>query len=229
MFENSALVVTLIAVGMIAIAVVPVVVSAHRRRRLEVIVTGTSGCRFWWDAGFPILELDCAEASSAEAIAILRLAAKCRLRYLELSLRNADDELMPEVGRLSTLEKLFLIRGTVTDRGFENLTGLTRIEVLQAIDLPITKASLNIIKSFRDLEVLDLEGTSLSDDGLEALTCLPKLESLNLSRTSVTHRGLEMLLKHPLLRHLDVTGTPCTSEFVERLLAERGSHVDIDV
>ncbi len=219
-------IVVLIAVGVILSIALQRMVRSRLVRQLNALVSSTPGTRIWWDAGIPILSMDARDVAPAQAAEIIRQAVRCKLRYLELSLCNATDELATEVGLLSTLEKLRIADGTLTDAGVMRLAGLRILEVLQIQNCGISNASLNVIARFEQLEELSLDGTQLAGAEFDALLKLPRLDGLNLSQTGINDAGLEKLLQHRALRSVDVISTHCTLAFVEDW---RASHPDSQI
>lgn len=223
-------VIVLIVLGVLLSIALQRFVRSRSVARLSVLVSQEAGCRCRWDVGIPILEIDASTATPSHVIKILRQAAKCRLRYFELLLHHATDELAAEVGRISTLETLRIEDGILTDVGVSRLAGLRKLEMLMIRNCPVSNASLSIIAQFEQLEGLSLEGTRLSGADFGPLLKLPQLQCLNLSRTDIKDEALDLLLKHPTIRDVDVTSTGCTAAFVEMWRASHpNSRIQIEI
>lgn len=218
--------VVLVALGVLLSIALQRFVRSRSVAQLSVLVSQEAGSRYRWDVGIPILEIDASTAMPPRAVEILRQAAKCKLRYFELLLHNATDELAAEIALLSTLESLHIEGGTLTDAGVSRFAGLRRLETLKIGNCPVSNASLSVIAQLEQLEGLSLEGTQVSGADFGPLLKLPLLQCLNLSRTDINDDGLELLLKHSAIRDIDVTSTGCTSAFVEMW---RVSHPDSQI
>lgn len=180
-----------------------VVVRRTRRKRFERLVAATAGAKFWWDCAFSILSIDVARCGSDAARRLLRSAKSASLRFLELQLSGASDELAPLVGELRLLEKLSLADCPITD---DSLTHVARLTLLESLDLSgtaISDAGLPFLKGLVNLEDLDLGRTKITDAGLNRLAIL-RPGDLWLYDTQVTPAGIQQLrLRCPLL-NIDV-------------------------
>ncbi len=85
---------------------------------------------------------------------------------LNLASSNVDDAMLAAVKDMPHLNRLYLERTTVTDKGIENLAGL------------------------QYLEYLNLYQTKVTDSGLAQLQSLPKLRSLYLWQSGVSPEGV---------------------------------------
>ncbi len=125
------------------------------------------------------------------------------LRYLGLSgFNGVGDECLAVIGKLSSLQVLFLPETKVTDKGIRLLAGLKDLEVLGLYGTGVTDRGVAEIAKLKKLRILDLSGTRVTDAGIARLAALDKLERLDLTGTRVSERAGSALKKQ--LPRLDI-------------------------
>ena len=172
-----------------------------------------------------------------------------RLEFLLLHGKQASDEGLAHVGRVSNLRKLFILSGTsVTDAGVAHLAGCRRLEYLLLTESKIEDEGLRVLSELPRLEELSLQGNYCTDVGLAHvgqmrqlkslwvgqtgfrnrfitdagaahLAKLPRLEELELQNTSVTDAGITHMAKLKTLKGLYLSGSKVSAEGVSRLKA----------
>jgi len=126
------------------------------------------------------------------------LAAKPRLKRLDLHDSSIDDEDLRILANLKALEWLDLsatlasteYKPRITDAGLRHLRSLSRLRTLILHGLPVTDAGLEQLKSLSGLERLQLGGTLVTGEGLRHLT---NLNWVRLDATPITDEGLRNL------------------------------------
>jgi len=91
---------------------------------------------------------------------------------------------------------------------YASLVDYPHLSMLQMANPEVTDATLEHLRSMKQLKNLDISNSKITDDGLRIIGELPALEELRLSRTAVTDQGFrEHLLGKETLMKLDLTGT----------------------
>jgi hypothetical protein len=138
-----------------------------------------------------------------------------RVVHVDLSETSVTNEDLVAVGRLRSLESLFLNGTGVTAVGLANLEVLKNLRILNLRDTAINDVAMVHLRAFTHLRQLDLGGTRISDEGLVHLEPLTELEDgLTLDRTAITNLGLEQLVHLKKLRQLHLEDTGVTPEGV---------------
>jgi Leucine-rich repeat (LRR) protein len=106
--------------------------------------------------------------------------------------RCSDAELL-FVGRLTQLQRLYVLPSSVSDTGLAHLSRLSALSELCVDGTQVTDAGLIGLKAHANLTHLNLNNTRVSDAGLPHLKALTKLSTLMLSGTQVTDAGVEEL------------------------------------
>lgn len=214
----------IIVIG-IAVIVLGGIFTAARQRRarneLNQFATQTSGAKFWWDSSIPILEIDAAQVPIDRVTDLLAITARASLKYQELHLRSADNNLMSAVSAMRSLEKLYAADCPITNEGLWHLSRSTRLEVLDLSRTRITDDGLVALAALPELEQLDLQGTAVDGSGLKHLTQLTRLDSVNLSESKATDAGFQAAAPLPDCRSLDLSGTQVTDQSVPVLTGIR--------
>lgn len=145
------------------------------------------------------------------------------IRSLVKSLVNAtpvttriDDARMAYIGKMTTLEQLWLENNRVTDAGIKHLCNLTKLEELIIPSTDISSAGLGYIPKKR-LKILDVQATDVDDLGMEQIGEMKSLESLQLDGTLVTDAGLQYLKHLNRLMTLGLIRTRVTPEGIREL------------
>src|SRR5262245_42606557 len=148
------------------------------------------------------------------------LAPFTKLKYLDLSHnRFFDDRGMRHVGRMTTLDTLYLTGTSVTDDGLRNLAGLGELTDLALDGTGISDAGLAQLEGLTKLRRLNLLGSTITDAGLAHLQRMTALEELTLYRTKVSNAGVARLAAFGRLRSLDVRYTRVTAAGARELAA----------
>jgi hypothetical protein len=98
----------------------------------------------------------------------------------------------------------------VNDVDLANLTGLTKLEILELDHTQVSDAGLAELSGLTNVDKLFLGNTSITDDGLVHLTGLTKLNTLFLSSTKLTDASLVHLAGLTELEWMDLEGTQVT-------------------
>lgn len=129
----------------------------------------------------------------------------------------AGDELMKIFDRVSDVE---LYGPSVTDAELPQLGSLTFLSELALIRTGVTDAGLVHLRGLRNVDRISLSRTGVTDAGLVHLIGLPTLRQLDLYGTGVTDAGMAHLRRAKNLRLLNITGTSVTAQEVELLLKD---------
>jgi len=157
-----------------------------------------------------------------------------RVHSIDFKDVSVDDAGLEPLGRIFSLERLFLRDAHVTDAGLVHLAPLTGLKGLElnspfAILIddrkprvivevrkpkdrgpPITDAGLELLRNMKRLEVLRLRGTNVTDSVLKHLKGMPKLRTLDLGATRVTDAALETIADLTNLEELGLDFTQVT-------------------
>ena len=161
---------------------------------------------------------------------------------VDLNRTRINDELLIRLNDLPKIKRLNLAYTSVSDAGFERLSGLrhlrgvilgeTRVTdrtlahlakhapeltLLSVEGAGVTDAGLAEIARFERLQTLILFGADITDAGLRSLETLDELEMLWLSEAPITDRGLESVARLKKLKRLFLTGLQITDKGVKRL------------
>jgi len=123
---------------------------------------------------------------------------------------QVNDEHLPVLSGLRSLQKLELAGSNITSAGLENLTRLPNLYTLHLADTKVTDDGLESLTRFPNLGILSLNNTPISNDGLTQIGKLPKLEHLFLDGTEISDAGLAHLSKLETLKELSCVGTKIT-------------------
>jgi outer membrane protein assembly factor BamB len=143
---------------------------------------------------------------------VRQLSGLPKLVGLDLQLcRGLTNDVLMEIGKLTTLRALRLAGTEIGDSDIHNLTSLKN---LQSLDLEvcegISDASMPEIAKLVELRCLILKKTAfeklkLTDVGLAALKPLGQLEVLSLYGNRVTNEGMQYVAEFEKLRVLDLS------------------------
>jgi Leucine-rich repeat (LRR) protein len=114
---------------------------------------------------------------------------------LILNDRELDRGLKENLGQMTWLQQLNLVRTNMTDEDLSRLTRLKKLYSLTLTETPITDAGLKHLGALTSLQELNISGTQVTDAGLLHLTNLTWLRILDVSYTHVTEKGLIELKK----------------------------------
>lgn len=175
---------------------------------------------------------------------LAKVARLTGLRVLLLRRTQATDEGLKQIGRISSLEELFIWDGqNVSDAGVAYLENLKNLKNIHLSKSKITDDSLRVLARLPRIENLSLQQNHFSDGGLAYLRATPllkrlcvgigeqnitdegiqhlsglrNLEMIDIQDSKVTDQGLEYLEKLPKLREIWAGRTGITAEGEKRL------------
>jgi hypothetical protein len=106
---------------------------------------------------------------------------------------TVTDATIEQVGRLTGLEELVVLRSSHGDAGLAHLKGLTNLKRLVLGTIHVTDSDLVHLKGLRNLTSLTLGDNQLSDAWLAHLKELTNLSELDLYYAQVSDAGIEEL------------------------------------
>ena len=95
----------------------------------------------------------------------------------------------------------------ITGKGLAEISGATRLQILQLQGSPLTDLDLAPLEGMTDLRVLSIESPGVTDEGLKHLAGLSELRNLGLANTSVTAEGIKHLRGLTRLHVLNLSRT----------------------
>ncbi|WDQ16670.1 leucine-rich repeat domain-containing protein [Rhodopirellula sp. P2] len=130
------------------------------------------------------------------------LTSLAKLKRLTLTDTAITDQTLETVGKMTTLEALFLRRTGVTDEGMELLTGLSKLRAIDLRNSNIGDAGMDSLAKIKTLADVQLEKSKVTDEGLVKLAPLP-LKSINFNYcTTINGPTMKMLGQTPTLEQL---------------------------
>jgi Leucine-rich repeat (LRR) protein len=117
------------------------------------------------------------------------------LKYLTIHCEDFDDDGAEQLGKLKSLETLYLDFTTITDKGVESLAGLDELRGLGLFRTEITYDTAITLVKLKSLVSVHLGETKFSDAGLEKLVGSTTLKSINIRDTKVTDDGVAAFRK----------------------------------
>lgn len=149
------------------------------------------------------------------------LAGFPKLKVLFLHNKQASNAGLAYVGKLSHLEKLYILHAPdLGDEGVAHLSKLHKLKCVLINDSQITDDSLKVFASMPSLQILDLEDNHFTNHGLAHLSHMGQLISLNFGRgdvSGITDEGLAHLEGLENLEELGLAGTGITSAGLKHL------------
>jgi tetratricopeptide (TPR) repeat protein len=131
------------------------------------------------------------------------------LTRLHVSGIAATNELLSAIGKITSLQKLYVYDGTISQSQMKLLQQLTNLE---DVHLPWQAKkkweSLQVATNWRKLKQVRLNEENLLDNQIEALLNFPGLERLSLSSNKLTDRAFDTISKLQNLQHLELDGNP---------------------
>lgn len=118
---------------------------------------------------------------------------------------------------LPRMQKLLLFKSNIGDKALAEISRMKSLEVLYLGESKITDIGMASLANLTELKVLDLYDTKVGDRGIAALGKLAKLDDLNLSGTKVTDSGITLLKECKKLQTLKVTRTAVTQKGISEL------------
>ncbi|HEV3166624.1 MAG TPA: hypothetical protein VGZ22_21545 [Isosphaeraceae bacterium] len=129
-----------------------------------------------------------------------------------------DDDLMRQIGWLSSLRSLSLHWLEVSDEGLAHLDGLNKLEQLGFNSCPnLTDDGLAHIQRWKKLKTLSFQDCPFTDRGLAHVAKLSGLETLSIASDRITDAGLARLEALTGLKHLVVHGPSITGDGLTHL------------
>lgn len=110
---------------------------------------------------------------------IAKIGLLRNVKYLRVF--KAGNEVLPEIAKISGLEKLDLSHTHTTDKGLEYLEKLKKLTSLDLSETAIKGSSFGVLKDLENLTVLNLHNTEINDDTLRLLRGHKNLKCLRLS------------------------------------------------
>ena len=124
------------------------------------------------------------------------------------------DENFAQIGRLTSLEVLYLYEVDASGDRLKFLSGLTNLRELQLGDAGVTDAGLRFLEPLTKLEILELQGNPLTDAAGTSLAHLKNLKTLNfsvyLSHMAIGDKTMQQLKGLNKLKYLGLAGTSVT-------------------
>jgi hypothetical protein len=127
------------------------------------------------------------------------------------------DAALPQVGRLTRLQELYIYSESVSDAGLENLKRLASLSVLWLTRTKVPDSGLVHLKGLTMLSCLHLGETQVTDRGLAHLHGLTNLHYLDLRYAPITDAGLTHLKGLKELSELHVAWTQVTDAGLQEL------------
>jgi hypothetical protein len=123
------------------------------------------------------------------------------------------------IRQLKSLRKVKLTGSRINDEYVEQLSGCTKLEIIELVDTRITDRSLAILGQLKNLrQVILAFCPGVTDRGIMELGKLSELEAFVLTDApNVTGTGLAALQTATKLRELDLSWSPITDEGVKVL------------
>jgi hypothetical protein len=106
---------------------------------------------------------------------------------------NAADLLRRLDNEQAGIRFLQIVHCDVSDVDVDSFDGLTQLQHLVLIRVPITDRAISRLAPLRSLECLSLHGTLVTDRAIEHIAALPRLRSIDVTNTKVTAQGVSRL------------------------------------
>ena len=151
-----------------------------------------------------------AEASAARTSptpASPHLKSLKRLRGLALEDAKLTDAGMAHFAGLTELDDLDLMRVPISDEASSTIAGLTKLRILFLRGTLIGGDGLVHLKDMKQLRKLDLSETGANDAGMKYLAGMNELVWLNLWNTMVGNDGVAEVVKLPKIQYLNLDNT----------------------
>lgn len=139
------------------------------------------------------------------------------LKVLKLDKCDADDSLLPWIGKQTSLVELSLVQTKITDDGVTHLAPLKNLKKLRIGSNGITDKSAVSLGQLSALEDLDVSNTALGNDAMKEIGKLTNLKKLNLYTTKITDSGVDALAPLVNLTWLNLDNCPITDAAIAKL------------
>ena len=177
-------------------------------RQVSLVYDNSSGKRF-----------ENANVSACDDV-LARVSRLPGLKVLLLKETQATDEGLKHIGKMSSLEELFIWDArSVTDAGVSHLARLENLKNIHISQSNLTDDSLALLSRLPGIETLSLQQNHFSDKGLLRLAGEDRLKRLHigLGDGRITDAGLAHLERFQKLEILDVQNSEVTVRGLERL------------
>lgn len=148
-----------------------------------------------------------------------RLAAFSNLERLSVP-RATTDTGLAHVGKVASLEGLYINANRTTDNGLVHLEKLENLRELALGGGDISDAGLVHLEKLPKLEYLLLWGKRFGDAGMLHVSKIPNLNNLHIANQGVTNRGIQYLSNAPKLATLNLYGVEAITGLALKYLAE---------
>jgi serine/threonine-protein kinase len=188
-------------------------------QEFNLIATGVtgSGLAYLHDAQ-KLAKVNLGQNPKLEDGGLAHLTGRASLRMLYLhNCAKVTDKGMENLTGLTGLTDLALPGTQVTDDGLAHLQEATQLGRLELTSLKVTDAGLARFKDLSKLTELHASGTNLGDNGLAPLRTATKLETLVLTGTRTDDAGAAVFKAMPDLQVLSLTSTRVGDEGLANL------------
>jgi len=127
-------------------------------------------------------------------LAILALVKLNHLEVLGLSNNSLTDSSLKNIGRMNALRELNVAGTTISDDDIKYIKHL-KLRILSLRGTEITDKGIEQILGISSLEYLELQGTRITNLALSKLVNMPRLKSIDITGTLVTQGYVEQINK----------------------------------
>ncbi|MEJ2110810.1 MAG: hypothetical protein P8Z37_13060 [Acidobacteriota bacterium] len=127
------------------------------------------------------------------------------LEWLEIGNGIISPNGMKNLGKCSSLKRLYIYDIILKGESLEWISGLPRLEALSLQRTQIDGTFLKYIKAKETLKVLNLSGNGITDDDMDAIAQLESLEVLALADTQITGDGIRKLEGNRKLNEFNIS------------------------
>lgn len=118
------------------------------------------------------------------------LGESSNVRWLDADKAVVTDDDLKSIGRITSIERLYLGNTGVTDAGLAHLQGLSELRQLSVDNTLVGDAGLAHVAKFTNLQQLSLTHTRVTDPGLDHLHGLSNLKRLSVNTEKVSREGV---------------------------------------
>lgn len=155
------------------------------------------------EVGPSILTIDLTGNRNVTDAGLAQLAALKNLTSLKLASSDLPPNTLSAIGRIETLNEVLLPTTKADDSVVTKLTAIPHLQTLDLSGTVVTPAVANSLSQMSELTVLNLSSTAINDAVISMIHHLP-LRELRLQRTQITGAAIPELLKIKTLEHLSV-------------------------
>ncbi|MFO1040822.1 MAG: hypothetical protein U0941_03500 [Planctomycetaceae bacterium] len=142
-------------------------------------------------SGFPNLKSLWLMDTNIRGPGLSNLSHVSRLMNLKIQTRHGD-EVLQYLTPLKDLTSLS-ISAPLTDRGFEFLATLPKLESLGLVDMEYSRSGIARLSASSSLKRLQFDGGSINDSDMDFLAKLTRITEVTLVQTRVSHTGRNRL------------------------------------